>query len=163
MVEHVLAALDGYRVSTVGAGWNGVPHLDDAAGSGPLAGIAAALSIDADAVFVTAVDHPWLRAETVQRLAERFTGSPVVPYADDRRQVLCCIYPTELVRKAARLAVEGAAIQALLDDLTVDVIDSTVWKSWGEDGRSWFSVDSPDLLIRGLATFGEPGGNREIS
>ena len=31
-------------------------------------------------------------------------------------------------------------------------ITEPVWRSWGEDGRSWFSVDRPEDIEIGLET-----------
>jgi molybdopterin-guanine dinucleotide biosynthesis protein A len=156
MGEYVARSLATFRTLAVGAPLGELPTIPDASGAGPLAGIAAALAIEANAVFVTAVDHPWLQASTVAAMVQRFDMHPVVPIDGGRRQVTCAIYPTALAAKAAELAERGAAIQALLDDETVDEVLETEWRAWGEDGRSWFSVDSMGDLELGLSRFGRP-------
>jgi molybdopterin-guanine dinucleotide biosynthesis protein A len=153
MLDLVTAALEGFDVAIVGG--DGPDRVSDLPGTGPLRGIAAALRADADAVFVTAVDQPWLRPATVARLCDRFAGTPVVPRHDGVPQVTCAVYPTGLAERAAALALEGAPIKALLEvDDHVLVED---WHEWGEDGRSWFSVDTPRDLAIGLERYGTPG------
>ena len=44
-------------------------------------------------------------------------------------------------------------------DVKTDVteVDASEWGSWDEDGRSWFSVDTPADLRQGRKLFGSPG------
>ncbi|MEE9298555.1 MAG: NTP transferase domain-containing protein [Acidimicrobiia bacterium] len=136
-------------------------RVDDAGGSGPLAGLAAAgrarFDSPASAWLVVAIDQPWLRRRTLQAIVDRFEERAVVPIADARRQVTCALYPMDLVQRAGDLAASGIGLQALLRDAAVDEILSAEWKEWGEDGRSWFSVDTPEDIERGLDRFGPPG------
>ena len=46
--------------------------------------------------------------------------------------------------------------QAVLD-LGCRDIAPPQWREWGEDGRSWFSVDTPQALAEGLLRYGAPG------
>ena len=44
-----------------------------------------------------------------------------------------------------------------LDEMGVVEVEPTSWQAWGEDGRSWFSVDAPQDLTVGTERFGLPG------
>lgn len=134
--------------------------IGDAPGVGPAAGLAAALAIGADAVLLVAVDQPWLKTTTVNRLIDRFDERPVVPVDEGIRQVTCAIYPASLAATAATVALEGRALQAVLDDTNVDEVPPEQWREWGEDGRSWFGADTPDELQFGLDRFGTPQAGR---
>ncbi len=116
--------------------------LDALEVSGPLAGIATALSrTESDHVLVIAVDHAFVRPKTLAGLNGVETGLPVVPVNHDVvRQVTCARYPKGI----APIAVEegGGSIQSLLDRVAFDPVTPEVWGTWGEDGRSWFSVDT---------------------
>ena len=46
--------------------------------------------------------------------------------------------------------------QGLLDDRDGDEVAPQTWMDWGEDGRSWFSVDEPRRITLGLERFGPP-------
>ena len=39
-----------------------------------------------------------------------------------------------------------------------EAIAADVWQTWGEDGRSWFSADTPEDIETGLGRFGPPPG-----
>lgn len=155
--DWVRRAVAGLPTVVVGAEHSDLRSLPDADGSGPTSGLAAAMRLEADAILLVAVDQPWLRTETVTRLAERFDDRAVVPVADGIRQVTCAIYPTDLLPTAIRLASEGRALQAVLDGSEVDEVHAMEWKAWGEDGRSWFGADTPQDVAEGLHRFGPPG------
>ncbi len=127
-------------------GWESWP--DSVHAQGPLAGIATALSrTDADQVALVAVDHPFVREETIRHLIERADGLPVVPVdGHGVRQVTCAIYPRSIASEALDEAGAGGSIQSLLDRVSFDAVVPGDWGAWGEDGRSWFSVDSPEAL-----------------
>ncbi len=134
-------------------GWECWP--DSVHADGPLAGIATALSrAGEDLVVVVAVDHPFVRAATLGKLLERSDGLPVVPVDDHGvRQVTCAVYPTAIAEAAVEEAGSGGSIQSLLDRVAFHAVIPEDWAKWGEDGRSWFSVDSPEALEEGLAVF----------
>ncbi len=69
----------------------------------------------------------------------------------------CAILSLSLMRRAADLAEGGGGLQTLLDTAAVDDVPEADWRRWGEDGRSWFSVDTPEDVDRGLEMFGPPG------
>ncbi|OFW63434.1 MAG: hypothetical protein A2135_03205 [Actinobacteria bacterium RBG_16_67_15] len=61
-----------------------------------------------------------------------------------------------MLAPARRLLASGHGLQALLDTGCRQVPPDE-WKRWGEDGRSWFSVDTPDQIAEGVKRYGSPG------
>lgn len=152
LIEWVAAALgqvaDRLVIAGKPEGWSGREGLADPAGlGGPLAGISAALSLGED-VLVVAVDQPWVRVETLQALSDM--EGTAVPVDGGIRQVTCARYSAEITGA-------GRSIQDLLDQVPYRAIEETEWRSWSEDGRSWFSVDDETALEEGLRRFGPPG------
>lgn len=135
-------------------GWVCWPDEVDA--EGPLAGIATALvRMTESRALVVAVDQPFIRAQTLQHLTEVPSELPVVPVdSDGTRQVTCALYPGTIAGEARDEAVNGGSIQSLLDRVSFTPVTPETWKRWGEDGRSWYSVDTPAALAEGLARFG---------
>lgn len=131
-------------------GWECWPDAFHA--QGPLAGVATALTrTTSDRILLVAVDQPFLRTETLAYLLATDSEIPVVP-VDRRgtRQVTCAVYPVSITDAAADEATVGGSIQTLLDRVSFTPIPPDVWQGWGEDGRSWFSVDDEDALAVGL-------------
>lgn len=124
--------------------------------AGPLRGLATALDcVKASSVLLVAVDQPFMSANTLRRLAS--LASPdraVVPVADGYRQVTTALYPTAWAREAAQEADLQGSIQTLLDRMPHRTVGPDEWQSWDEDGRSWFSVDTPQALEDGIALYG---------
>lgn len=122
---------------------------------GPLAGIATALTrTTSDRVIVLAVDQPFVRTVTIERLLEIESGLPVVPVDETgTRQVTLAIFPTSIASAATDEARAGGSIQTLLDRVSFRPVAPDEWTNWGEDGRSWFSVDTEDDIAVGLARF----------
>lgn len=120
---------------------------------GPLSGLfAAANAYPHDPLMVVAVDQPWVRTATLRAIRRAFTDLAVVPVDGGTRQVLCAVYPAGLADLAAQELTNGGSIQSLIDVTSFDPISSID----GEDGRSWFSVDSPGAIKRGTEMFGAP-------
>lgn len=129
----------------------GAPHR------GPLAGLVGAMHHhpDTPAVLVS-VDQPWLRPDTLRRLVGMDGALPVVPVEGGVRQTTCAFYPPDIVGAAESELAGAGSLQSLLDVVSfTPVVD---WQVWGEDGRSWYSVNTPEDLENGLARFGPPGG-----
>jgi hypothetical protein len=64
------------------------------------------------------------------------------------------VYPRELAGLAREEAETGGSIQTLLDRVSFFPVTPDRWEEWGEDGRSWFSADTPDALEEGQRRFG---------
>lgn len=130
---------------------------DSVHAQGPLAGLATALSrMEESHVLLVAVDHPFLRAETLRRMIALAGELPLVPVDDHgTRQVTCSIYPKTIAGAALEEAATGGSVQSLLDRVSFRPVAPEEWQSWGEDGRSWFSVDSPESLREGIGLYGE--------
>ena len=150
MVERVAAAMGTVvpEIVIVGraeplAGLAAFPD-DRPARRGPLAGLATALRVaDGRDVLLVAVDQPLVRAETLRRLSPA-----AVPLDGGARQVTCAMYPGAWAAEAAVEDEAGGSIQSLLDRMSMREVPPEEWRSWGEDGRSWLSVDSPDDIAR---------------
>jgi molybdopterin-guanine dinucleotide biosynthesis protein A len=128
---------------------------DQTAIPGPLSGVATALTrMTEDRALIVAVDNAFVRSETLSHLAAVESGLPVVPVDHDGvRQVTCAIYPRGIAKSALEEVEGGGSIQTLLDRVSFLPVTPDVWEGWGEDGRSWFSVDTPDDVLIGLGRF----------
>ncbi len=121
---------------------------------GPLSGLfAAANAYPHDPLLLVAVDQPWVQPGTLRAIRRDFTDLAAVPVHGGTRQVLCAVYPSGLAELAAQELANGGSIQSLIDVASFDPITDID----GEDGRSWFSVDSPGAIKKGLELFGPPG------
>ena len=151
VVDAVAAVADRLLVAGRPGGWNGHDGIADADGvAGPLAGLAAALA-SGQPVLLVAIDQPWLRPATLAQLVA--VGETAVPVHGETRQLTCAVYyPTY-----ADLVHQAPSLQGLLDLQAPLEITDPAWRAWGEDGRSWFSVDRPNDVEAGLKQFGPPG------
>ena len=164
MLERVTGAVSGAVDQLVVAGREGNPAghrgLPDQVDGpvGPLAGLSAGLAeaarTGAEAVLVVAVDQPFVSPGTLHRLIDMFDGRAVVPEDDGIRQVTCALYPTAWRGEAAAELAGGGSVQSLLDRMPYRLVPYETWASWGEDGRSLFSVDDPAALELGLERYG---------
>jgi molybdopterin-guanine dinucleotide biosynthesis protein A len=154
VVEAMETLCDRVLISGRADGWEGRPGLADLPGAhGPLAGLAAALELG-EPVLLVGVDQPWIRPATLRNLAA--TGTTAIPIDKDVRQVTCGRYDPEVLPVARAELADGGSLQSLLERVTPLEITEGVWRQWGEDGRSWFSVDRPDDIGAGLLRFGSP-------
>jgi molybdopterin-guanine dinucleotide biosynthesis protein A len=158
MLERAGEALSAVsdRVVVLGPDRNGWECWPDSVhAEGPLAGIATALTrMVEDHVLVVAVDHAFLLSNTLSHLVSLAGHIPVVPV--DRvgiRQVTCAVYPAVVGSAAVEEAAAGGSIQSLIDRVSFRPVTPDEWEAWGEDGRSWFSVDSIERLEEGLDRF----------
>ena len=152
MAEWVADAMTGFdKVVIVGrrrrlAGLEAVSDLHTRT-AGPLSGLQTALTLFRSPLVLVAVDQPLVRAETLARLAERAAENETAIYVDGRPQVTCAAYATTCLGEANRQLRTGGSIQHMLKSVPWTRVERHVWSSWGEDGRSWFSMDTPDALI----------------
>lgn len=123
---------------------------------GPLAGVVTALDrMTEGRALVVAVDNAFVSSDTLLHLAAIESNLPVVPVDHDGiRQVTCAIYPKGIAALALEEAESGGSIQTLLDRVSFLPVTPDVWGGWGEDGRSWFSVDTVGDIETGLRRFG---------
>jgi molybdopterin-guanine dinucleotide biosynthesis protein A len=154
MIEWVTKALaevsDRVVVAGRPEGWAGHEGLIDPPGlSGPLAGLVAALELGSDLLLV-AVDQPWVRVETLRALSGM--EGTVVPIDGGVRQVTCARY-------SAGITVAAKSLQGIFDQIPHRSVEEHEWRTWGEDGRSWFSADDERAIAEGLGRFGAPGGD----
>ncbi len=124
--------------------------------AGPLAGLATALGrMSEDRVLLVAVDNAFVRDTTLRQLIAIESDLPVVPVdIEGVRQVTSAIYPRTIADAAIEEADMGGSVQTLLDRVSFLPVTPDVWETWGEDGRSWYSVDTPKALEKGLAKYG---------
>jgi molybdopterin-guanine dinucleotide biosynthesis protein A len=129
---------------------------DEVPGAGPLTGIATALlRMEEDRTLIVAVDNVFVRGETLRQLASIVSDLPVVPVDEDGvRQVTCAVYPREIGGPAREEAEMGGSIQTLIDRVSFLPVTPDQWEEWGEDGRSWFSADTPAALDEGQSRYG---------
>jgi molybdopterin-guanine dinucleotide biosynthesis protein A len=129
------------------------PHtraIPDSGGSrrGPLSGIVTALEALRSPIVAIAVDQPLIRVQTLQRLAAE--GDPTlaaVPIDNGWEQVTCARYPLEVLDAARQELDAGGNIRNLFRSLDAVRIEPATWRRWGEDGRSWFSIDEPGDVV----------------
>jgi molybdopterin-guanine dinucleotide biosynthesis protein A len=91
-------------------------------------------------------DQPHLRSETVIRLLD--TPGAAVTVVDQHRQTLCTVYRDRCAPVLERLITErpDPPLQVLLDRVETVEITADTYGAWGEDGRSWLSIDDPETL-----------------
>ncbi|MBT8198064.1 MAG: NTP transferase domain-containing protein [Acidimicrobiia bacterium] len=123
---------------------------------GPLAGLAAlAGTAPTERVtLVVAIDQPFVRAETLALLQAHCDDLPVVPVDDGTRQVTCMAYPSGLLHAASEEAGAGGSLQTLLERVGCVEVTEQMWAEWGEDGRSWRSLDTPDDVAHAIEVYG---------
>ncbi len=117
---------------------------------GPAAGLATILRLCNERdVALIATDQPLLNPVTVQRLLS-LEGDAVVPVDQGIRQVTCAIYRHACLEplEQALANKDNLSLQALLNSVMTREVPETEWKTWGEDGRSWWSLDTPKELSR---------------
>ncbi|MEN8113362.1 MAG: molybdenum cofactor guanylyltransferase [Actinomycetota bacterium] len=122
---------------------------------GPLTGLETALHHHPGrTVVLLAVDHPFVRVETLEAMLG-IEGDAVVPFDEGWEQVTCAVYRPEFATRATATLDSGCrSIITALHTADTTLVGEPTWREWGEDGRSWFSVDSPDRLEEGLRLYG---------
>jgi len=145
----------------------GVPTLPDLRPGrlGPLAGLETSLVYGGDRdVLLVAVDQPFLVAATLRSLVA-LPGEAVVPVAGDVPQVTCAVYrsPCLAAVRAIVATSPNPRLQEVLHRVATRLVPEEEWRRWGEDGRSWCSIDTPEALARAetayLSSPGAAGGD----
>jgi molybdopterin-guanine dinucleotide biosynthesis protein A len=142
-----------------GAGEAGVERIPDLRPGplGPLSGLETALvHADGRDVVLVGVDQPFVSGETLERLID-LGGDVVVPIDEDWAQVTCAVYRQAFLPavQATLDAGRDLAIHHILDRVDTTRVGRELWETWGEDGRSWYSVDTPEALAAGIERFEE--------
>lgn len=119
---------------------------DATPGRGPLGGIDAALrATDADAVIVLACDMPYVTtALLAELLSQADRADAVVPRTTRGFHPLCAVYRQRCRTAIARRLAAGAlAVQALLQDLDVHVVEPEMLARVGAPERLLANVNTP--------------------
>lgn len=134
----------------------GVPAILDRRtdSRGPLTGLETVLLEEPErTVVLVAVDHPFVRSQTLREMLA-LDGDAVIPLDAGWQQVTCAVYRPPFLSAASETLDNGCrSIITALGLVTVNRIHEETWRSWGEDGRSWFSVDTPERLEQGLRRY----------
>jgi len=138
------------------AGVRRIPDL--AAARGPLGGIQAALhrAGDAACTLIVACDLPFVSrpflAFLLARALEAGAADVVVPRSGNRLHPLCATYNRRVRAAVDRRVASGAlAVQALFDEVRVDVIEPEVVATFDPDGVMFWNVNTPDEYERACA------------
>jgi molybdenum cofactor guanylyltransferase len=133
-----------------------VPDL--AAGRGPLGGIQAALhrAGEAACTLIVACDLPFLSRPFLAFLLDRAlaTGAAdvIVPRSGNRLHPLCATYNRRVREAVDRRVASGAlAVQALFDEVRVDVVEPEVVATFDPEGVMFWNVNTPDEYERACA------------
>jgi molybdopterin-guanine dinucleotide biosynthesis protein A len=154
MIDHVSQALAAAGLEALVVGRDTAPDgmaaVADIAGlgGGPAVGLLTAFDhLASGDVFLVAVDQPLLQPTTIQRLLE-IPGDAVVPQANGHPQVTCALYRRSCHQPLAEVLASGKMkLRHLLTVIEASPVDETLWSSWGEDGRSWLSLDTPQAVL----------------
>jgi len=153
MIKRVAGALAaaGLDVIVVGRrnttdGFAAIPD-EGTPGRGPLAGMVTGLRHSGDRnVFLVAVDQPLLRPETISAMLQ-IPGDAVVPVAGGHPQVTCAVYRRACLEPAKRALESGQMkLRRMLEEIETTYVEEETWSTWGEDGRSWLSLDTPQAV-----------------
>jgi molybdenum cofactor guanylyltransferase len=133
-----------------------VPRVPDlVTGHGPLGGIQAALhrTSAAECTLIVACDLPFLSRPFLAFLLDRAlapgAADVVVPRSGDRLHPLCATYNRRVRETVDRRVASGAlAVQALFDDVRVDVVEPEVVATFDPEGVMFWNVNTPDEYER---------------
>lgn len=162
MVDRVTAACReaGLEVAIAGTAPPGLERMtlpDPPGMAGPAAGLAAGMRASPGAdILLLATDQPYVRPSTLRGLLAT-PGAAVVP-VQGRRQTLCALYRADCTPALEALLAERSdpSLQTLLDRVATTEVAQDEWARWGEDGRSWISLDTPDRWEAAAASWPDP-------
>jgi molybdopterin-guanine dinucleotide biosynthesis protein A len=145
--------------SAADSGDPGAPRVPDLAEArGPLGGIQAALhrAGDAACTLIVACDQPFLSRPFLAFLLARAlapdAADVVVPRSGDRLHPLCATYNRRVREAVDRRVASGAlAVQALFDEVRIDVVEPEVVATFDPEGVMFWNVNTPDEYERACA------------
>lgn len=152
MLSHVAAAIRDAGLEAVVVGRDEAPGLRafpdvGEPGEGPAIGLLSAFRHFPDnSVFLAAVDQPMLDSDTIRMVLE-LPGDAVVPIYRSHPQVTCALYRRGCFGPLQQLVSEGGRkLRDLLALVDTNYVEEATWAEWGEDGRSWLSLDTPQAV-----------------
>jgi len=132
----------------------GLPTVADAVGvpAGPLGGLLSLMATHPHRdVLLIATDQPLLLPTTLVQLAMQPSATAVVPFDDGHPQVTLARWGPDV---PALVANHGTVrLRDVIDLGDSVVIPPTTWETWGEDGRSFRSLDRPADIDRALRDY----------
>ena len=136
-----------------------MPRVPDlTAARGPLGGIQTALhhAGDAACTLIVACDLPFVSrpflAFLLARALEADAADVVVPRSGDRLHPLCATYNRRVREVVDRRVASGAlAVQALFDEVRVDIVEPEVVATFDPEGVMFWNVNTPDEYERACA------------
>ena len=148
---------------TARPGTRAVPDTVDTR-RGPASGLAAVfLESGADRVVVVATDQPLVRPQTLVGLMGHH-GDAVTPVDGGIRQYTCAVYGRACLDVIMPELESGRSTSLRRAAASVGAKDvhPVEGETWGEDGRSWWSLDSPgDIAAAEAWTPGQPIPRRD--
>lgn len=152
MLSHVANAIKEAGLEAVVVGRDEAPGLravPDSLGpaEGPAIGLLTALRhFPGDDLLLVAVDQPLLDSATIRLMIE-LPGDAVVPMWQSHPQVTCALYRQACLSPLEDLIARGGRkLRDLLNVVETNYIEEPTWMEWGEDGRSWMSLDTPQAV-----------------
>lgn len=128
---------------------------DDEAPAGPLGGLVTLLRArPGQHVILIATDQPFVRSETLLQLALALTGDIVVPIDDGFPQVTCARYGPAVLNHLGAGRLRALLDPGETDGIDIDEVAPDRWQTWGEDGRSFRSLDRPEDIAVAIDEYG---------
>jgi molybdenum cofactor guanylyltransferase len=155
ILSRQLQAIDGITDDILAIGGDGVhaPPLrgvaDRRPGLGPLAGLEAALdAARGDTVLLLACDLPFITTPLLAHLVTLApTADAVVPRTDRGYHPLCAVYHRRCMEAVRRRLDTGAlALQGLLQEITVRVVEGQELAQFGRETRLLANANTPSDL-----------------
>lgn len=159
LIEHVIARVSGLAEDILittnnPAGYRTLGFRlasDRQPRAGALEGLRTALAAARGArVLVVACDMPFLSAALLLHLLESPAASPVtIPRWNDHLQPLCAVYSVECLPEVEGLLDSGEQrVQALLGEVSADIVSPETIAQFDPDGLSFFNVNTKDDLAQ---------------
>lgn len=132
----------------------GLPSVPDLRGSpaGPLGGLLSLMAAHPHRdVLLVATDQPFVQPTTLMQLAMQPAATAVVPFDDGHPQVTMARWGPDVPALVA--AHDIVRLRDVIDVGYSIGIEPPTWRTWGEDGRSFRSLDRPEDIDQALADY----------